>query len=81
VAAAGITSEGLVTLDETPIGAFLELEGPSYWIDQTATQLGFSGDEYITRSYATLYQEYLRAHPEAPCNMTFLGASGQADHT
>ena len=27
------TGSGLITLDETPIGSFLELEGPEYWID------------------------------------------------
>jgi adenylate cyclase class 2 len=75
------SGEGIVTLDETPLGVFLELEGPSYWIDQTAARLGFSGEEFITRSYSTLYQEYLRAHPEAPRNMTFLGSSEPAQHT
>jgi hypothetical protein len=27
---------GIITLDETPIGVFLELEGGKYWIDGTA---------------------------------------------
>ena len=65
-------TDGLVTLDETPIGAYLELEGPAHWIDQTALGLGFPADAYITRSYAALYQEYQQAHPDAPGNMTFL---------
>jgi adenylate cyclase class 2 len=68
-------------LDETPIGDFLELDGPSYWIDETAARLGFSGEEYVTCSYYTLYQEYLRAHPEAPRNMTFLAPGGAASFT
>ncbi len=33
---------GVVTVDETPIGDFLELEGPGDWIDEMAAQLGFS---------------------------------------
>jgi adenylate cyclase, class 2 len=33
---------GLITVDETPIGVFLELEGEPNWIDRTATRLGFS---------------------------------------
>jgi len=31
----------LIELDETPIGAFVELEGPAEAIDRTATELGF----------------------------------------
>lgn len=71
-AGAGLVTEGLVTLDETPIGLFIELEGPGYWIDRTATRLGFGGEEYITRSYAALYLEHLNANPGAPPNMTFV---------
>src|SRR5207245_2761013 len=32
----------LIELDETPIGAFVELEGPTQAIDRAATELGFS---------------------------------------
>jgi predicted adenylyl cyclase CyaB len=42
-------------LDETPIGAFLELEGPRRQIDRAAKALGYSPDEYITASYLDLY--------------------------
>jgi adenylate cyclase class 2 len=54
--------DGIVTLDETPIGDFLELEGPGYWIDQTAVRLGFGPADYITSSYAALYEEHRRKH-------------------
>ena len=43
--------------DETPIGNFLELEGPQRWIDGMARQLGYSRQEYIMESYAALYQK------------------------
>ena len=46
---------GVATLDETPIGVYLELEGSAEWIDRTAAQLGFAHSEYITASYAGLY--------------------------
>ena len=46
---------GVVVLDETPIGTFLELEGPGQWIDATAAELGFSLRDYILDSYARLY--------------------------
>ena len=61
---------GIIALDETPIGLFLELEGPEYWIDSTARQLGFSPHEYITASYAALYRDYLVSHP-GPSDMVF----------
>jgi adenylate cyclase class 2 len=63
--------EGSVTIDETPIGVFLELEGEGDWIDRTATVLGFTPAEYLTASYSSLYQEYRRAHPGVRTDMTF----------
>lgn len=64
-------AEGIVTLDETPIGDFLELEGPESWIDRTARRLGFGPDDYVTSSYAALYQEYRRTHITVPHDMKF----------
>jgi len=62
---------GIVTIDETPIGVFLELEGEAGWIDRTAARLGFQPSEYCTLSYAALYREYLRSHTGAPSDMVF----------
>ena len=62
---------GIVTIDETPIGVFLELEGEAAWIDRTAERLGVSALQYVTASYAALYRDYLRSHPGAPVNMIF----------
>jgi adenylate cyclase, class 2 len=62
---------GIVTIDETPIGVFLELEGPADWIDRTAARLGFQQSEYSTASYSALYREYLRLNSGAPANMVF----------
>jgi adenylate cyclase class 2 len=66
---------GIITVDETPIGVYLELEGIAAWIDPTAARLGLSPSEYLTASYGALYREYLQSHPDAPANMVF-GASG-----
>jgi adenylate cyclase class 2 len=67
--------QGIVTLDETPIGDFLELEGPESWIDQTAARLGFGPADYVTSSYGGLYEEYRRIHEtdpgSVPCDMKF----------
>jgi len=41
--------------DETPFGNYLELEGPKRWIDQTARQLGYDRNDFITLGYPTLY--------------------------
>ncbi|HEV8412873.1 MAG TPA: class IV adenylate cyclase [Bryobacteraceae bacterium] len=63
--------DGIVTLDETPMGDFLELEGPGYWIDRTAVKLGFGTADYITSSYAALYEEHRRFHATVPRDMQF----------
>jgi adenylate cyclase class 2 len=62
---------GIVTLDETPIGNFLELEGPESWIDQTASRLGFGLSDYVTSSYAALYEEHRQTHRTVPRDMKF----------
>jgi adenylate cyclase, class 2 len=62
---------GVLSIDETPIGVFLELEGTPEWIDRTAARLGLSPEAYLTLSYANLYQEYRRTRPTAPEHMTF----------
>jgi adenylate cyclase class 2 len=62
---------GVVTLDETPIGVYLELEGTSGWIDRTARRLGFTEEDYITASYGRLYLEWCAARDRAPRDMLF----------
>lgn len=46
---------GVATVDETPVGNFMELEGTPEWIDRIAALLGYQESDYITASYATLY--------------------------
>jgi adenylate cyclase class 2 len=58
-------------LDETPIGAFLELEGGPRWIDRTARALGFPRDGYITDSYGKLYLEHCQSKGVEATNMVF----------
>jgi adenylate cyclase class 2 len=62
---------GTVTLDETPIGDFLELEGPGDWIDQTAKRLGFSEEDYVLDSYGRLYLADCERQGLQPGNMVF----------
>ena len=51
----------IITVDETPIGVFLELEGSKPLIDEVATRLGYKATDYIVKSYLALYQEYLKS--------------------
>ncbi len=46
---------GILAFDETPVGDFIELEGPGRWIDSTARTLGYWRSDYITASYPALY--------------------------
>ena len=62
---------GTITLDQTPIGNFLELEGRPRWIDKTARELGFSGSDYITHSYGNLYLAHCRERGLVPSDMMF----------
>ena len=53
----GKTSAGIICLDETPAGCFLELEGPSRWIEHTRRALGFRASDAVTASYTQLYTD------------------------
>jgi adenylate cyclase, class 2 len=61
----------LVELDETPIGTFIELEGPLQAIDRVARALGFSKRDYIVTSYLDLYLQECRQRGEKPGHMLF----------
>jgi len=62
---------GIVTLDETPIGCFLEIEGAPDWIDRTARRLGFQESDYITGSYGGLYLGLRQQQAGLPADMVF----------
>jgi len=62
---------GIITIDEIPIGIYLEIEGPRAWIDSTAARLGLPKSQFLTVSYAGLYREYRTQYPEASPDMTF----------
>jgi adenylate cyclase, class 2 len=46
-----------LALDETPIGLFLELEGPREEINRAAEVLGFARSGYISKSYGALFMD------------------------
>lgn len=66
-----VSEAGVITLDETPVGWFMELEGSPEWIDSTAAQLGFSEQDYLIASYGALYLEYCAETGVEPSHMVF----------
>src|SRR5580693_1766757 len=63
--------KGHVVVDQTPIGNFGEIEGPSRWIDRTARALKVRPCDYVTKTYSELFFEWKR-RTDSPANeMTF----------
>jgi adenylate cyclase class 2 len=50
-----------ICLDETPLGCFVELEGPADEIDRTAESMGYGEDRYISESYGELHRRTAEA--------------------
>jgi adenylate cyclase, class 2 len=44
-----------IVVDETPVGTFLEIEGPVAAIHETARALRFGPEHYVLESYASLF--------------------------
>jgi adenylate cyclase class 2 len=67
-----------IAFDETPIGTYLEIEGPKRWIDRVAKGLGYRPRDYITASYGRLYLSWCEARGIEPGSMVFRdGTSGR----
>jgi adenylate cyclase class 2 len=70
--------KGQVVVDETPIGNFCEIEGPSRWIDATAKKLGVKSADYITKNYASLFAEWRETTKSTAEEMTFKAVHANA---
>jgi adenylate cyclase, class 2 len=68
--------EGHCVIDETPIGNFAELEGPSDWIDRAAARLGIADHETMTLSYGRLFELWRDEHHSAAEHLTFDAIQG-----
>ena len=55
-----------ITVDETAIGCFVELEGPPPAIDDAAARLGFGVADYVRASYRDLHLEDAARRGVAP---------------
>ena len=62
-----------VALDETPMGAFVELEGESPLLRPAAVELGLDPQSAARGTYLDLWAEFRVAHPGAPEDMVFDG--------
>lgn len=62
---------GHVVIDETPIGNYGEIEGPPDWIDAVARDLQIETKDYITETYAGLFNSWKRQTRSPAQEMTF----------
>lgn len=60
-----------LVLDETPLGNYAELEGPTAWIDQTLTDLNIDPTTCITDSYGKLFLDWKARTSSLANNLTF----------
>jgi adenylate cyclase class 2 len=62
-----------VVLDHTPMGAFVEIEGPPERLPEIADLLGLKIASAVRGSYASLWREHRQRHPELalPFDMVF----------
>jgi adenylate cyclase class 2 len=60
-----------VSLDETPIGNFVEIEGEPTAIRRALQRLGLDSSEAIPYTYAELYRRRRREDPSLPREMVF----------
>jgi adenylate cyclase class 2 len=60
-----------ISLDETPLGCFLELEGEPQAIDRVAALLGFTPERYIVESYRHLHEKEAEKRGVEPGDMVF----------
>lgn len=60
-----------IELDETPVGTYLELEGPVAGIDRAAHLLGYTRNDYMTATYGSLYLAACRRRGRKPGDMLF----------
>lgn len=63
--------EGHVLVDETPIGNIAEIEGKAEWIDGVAEKLGVRESDYITKNYATMFEDWKQRTNSTAHEMTW----------
>lgn len=62
---------GHLVVDETPIGNYAELEGPTDWIDSMLELLGIDLASCLTDSYGKLFEEWKKSTGSDAQHLTF----------
>ena len=62
---------GHLVIDETPIGTWAELEGPTDWIDTKLAELNIDPATCLTDSYGTLFLNWKQRTGSPAENLTF----------
>jgi adenylate cyclase, class 2 len=60
-----------LVIDETPIGNYAELEGPTDWIDRTLAELNIDPATCLTDSYGKLFLDWKQRTGSPADNLTF----------
>lgn len=61
----------IVAVDDTPMGAYVELEGSEDGIDAAAARLGRARADYVLQSYHTLFDRHRQRTGETAADMLF----------
>lgn len=71
--------EAAIELDETPMGCFVEIEGPRAAIPEIAALLGVGEEGFITEDYRTLHLAWLEERGLPPGDMVFPEGEGSPE--
>lgn len=66
-----LSDDVVIAVDETPVGVYVEIEGPEEAIYRTAAALGKTAADYITDSYRFIFLQHRDAHGLAGHDMVF----------
>jgi adenylate cyclase, class 2 len=64
-----------LVIDETPIGTYVELEGPTEWIDRSLAELKIDPATCLTDSYGKLFLDWKQRTGSPAENLTFADVS------
>jgi len=69
---------GHCVVDETPLGAFAELEGPAEWIDNVTQRLSVDPSDQLTLSYGRLFEQWREQTGSTAEDLTFAALAESA---